>query len=409
MIPAVIAGSGCALPQCRQSDSMPAKKLSDVLESPSLVEQITIGLMSTATGIWFFMIGASFGSFLNVVVYRMPRGKSLWRTPSACPRCDNRIRLKDNIPVVGWLKLGGKCRDCSLPIPIRYPSVEFVAGAIFVLFLFAELVSGGANLPIRPIDSYPGITWAVWSLRYPDLIQLYLYHMLWLMLVLAVMLIGLDRQRVPQGLLVFGLMAGLAWLCVEPRLHPVANIVPATGAGVWTGGDWFANWTWSQRGNAVGQGVFGWLWGGAVGSLITLPVARRLAGAVRLATISVCGLGGLYLGPESVTSLALIIVICRAGFAACASFAPMVAFWGQSWALLLGSVVQLTAWRWLVSLSHWPGPGTSAGWQLIGVAATVGLAFAGRLLREPVVAAESGPAESETEAKRAEVDLTAVG
>lgn len=81
--------------------------------------------------IWFAFFGACIGSFLNVVVYRLPLGKSLSKPPSFCPRCGHPIRWYDNIPVFAWLALGGKCRDCRVPISIRYPLVEFAAGAVF--------------------------------------------------------------------------------------------------------------------------------------------------------------------------------------------------------------------------------------------------------------------------------------
>jgi prepilin signal peptidase PulO-like enzyme (type II secretory pathway) len=71
------------------------------------------------------------GSFLNVVIYRLPRGKSLSNPPSHCPRCNHPIRWYDNVPVFGWILLRGKCRDCKEPISIRYPIVEAFCGCVF--------------------------------------------------------------------------------------------------------------------------------------------------------------------------------------------------------------------------------------------------------------------------------------
>src|SRR5262245_41652486 len=76
------------------------------------------------------LVGASVGSFLNVVVYRLPRGQSLSQPPSACPSCGTRIRARHNVPVVGWLVLRGRCYDCSQPISVRYPLVEAVTGVL---------------------------------------------------------------------------------------------------------------------------------------------------------------------------------------------------------------------------------------------------------------------------------------
>jgi leader peptidase (prepilin peptidase)/N-methyltransferase len=79
---------------------------------------------------WF---GLAIGSFLNVVVWRVPRGESVVRPPSACPRCGHQIRGRDNVPVLGWLLLRGKCRDCAEPISPRYPLVEAGTGLLFGL------------------------------------------------------------------------------------------------------------------------------------------------------------------------------------------------------------------------------------------------------------------------------------
>ncbi len=61
---------------------------------------------------FIFALGACIGSFLNVVVWRLPRGESLVNPPSHCPKCNKRLRWYDNLPVIGWIKLGGRCRDC---------------------------------------------------------------------------------------------------------------------------------------------------------------------------------------------------------------------------------------------------------------------------------------------------------
>lgn len=84
--------------------------------------------------IWFGAVGAAVGSFLNVVIYRLPRGESLTSPPSHCPKCNHRIRFYDNLPIFGWFFLGGKCRDCKLPISFRYPLIEIVGCIVVVTF-----------------------------------------------------------------------------------------------------------------------------------------------------------------------------------------------------------------------------------------------------------------------------------
>ena len=85
--------------------------------------------------LYVFVFGAVVGSFLNVVIYRLPREKSLVRPRSACPSCGTPIRWFDNIPVVSWLALRGRCRSCAATISVRYPLVEAAAGALAVLAL----------------------------------------------------------------------------------------------------------------------------------------------------------------------------------------------------------------------------------------------------------------------------------
>lgn len=87
---------------------------------------------------WFgllvvFVFGAVIGSFLNVVIHRLPREESVIFPDSACPKCGNKIKPYDNIPILGWLMLRGKCRSCKAPIPVRYPAVELLTALLFVL------------------------------------------------------------------------------------------------------------------------------------------------------------------------------------------------------------------------------------------------------------------------------------
>ncbi|MBI3462944.1 MAG: prepilin peptidase, partial [Planctomycetes bacterium] len=113
-------------------------------------------------GAWVFSVGATVGSFLNVVVYRLPAGKSLVRPGSRCPKCNNPIRPIHNIPILGWFILRGRCWDCGLPISPRYPLVETLVALAFLLLAVCELLTQGANLPVRDPAAvmYWGRLWA---------------------------------------------------------------------------------------------------------------------------------------------------------------------------------------------------------------------------------------------------------
>lgn len=79
------------------------------------------------------VLGLSIGSFLNVVVHRVPAGLSVVRPASACPGCGAEIRARDNVPLLSWIALRGRCRACRAGISLRYPIVEAITGAAFVL------------------------------------------------------------------------------------------------------------------------------------------------------------------------------------------------------------------------------------------------------------------------------------
>lgn len=83
--------------------------------------------------IYCSLLGLVIGSFLNVVIYRIPQHLSIVRPRSACPNCHQPISERDNIPVVSWIILGGRCRQCRSPISLRYPLVELCTGILFAL------------------------------------------------------------------------------------------------------------------------------------------------------------------------------------------------------------------------------------------------------------------------------------
>lgn len=82
--------------------------------------------------LWAFLIGAAIGSFLNVVIARVPRGESVVRPRSRCPKCKTPIAWYDNIPLLSWVVLRARCRHCATPIPARYPLVELLLALLTV-------------------------------------------------------------------------------------------------------------------------------------------------------------------------------------------------------------------------------------------------------------------------------------
>ncbi len=149
------------------------------------------------------VVGLVVGSFVNVVAYRVPQGLSVVRPPSACPACGHRIRPRDNVPVVGWLLLRGRCRDCGSGISIRYPLVEAGTGAIFALL---GLLIGAAWV-------LPAYWWATG-------------------VAVTLTLTDLDLQRIPNRILVPGTMVGWVLLSGGAVLDGDASaLLRALGGG----------------------------------------------------------------------------------------------------------------------------------------------------------------------------------
>ena len=148
-----------------------------------------------ATGIAIF--GSLIGSFLNVVIYRVPAGHSIVSPPSACGNCGARIRAWDNIPIISWLLLRGQCRDCRAHISVRYPLVE-LGGAVFfgaVALRFVPTIVD-ATSPASGIASF-----------------LVLVAFLYLSAIsLALALIDIDTRRLPNAIVLPAYIVGAVML-----------------------------------------------------------------------------------------------------------------------------------------------------------------------------------------------------
>jgi leader peptidase (prepilin peptidase)/N-methyltransferase len=141
------------------------------------------------------VFGLVIGSFLNVVVWRVPRGESIVSPPSACPHCGTPIRPRDNVPVLGWLVLRGRCRDCSAPISARYPLVE--AGTAAAFFAVGLRFGAHAELPAYLYLAAIGIALALIDLdvkRLPDVLTLPSYPV-------GAVLLGLASLSEPHAFL----------------------------------------------------------------------------------------------------------------------------------------------------------------------------------------------------------------
>lgn len=205
------------------------------------------------------LLGLLIGSFLNVVIWRVPRGESVVRPPSACPGCGHEIRPRDNVPVLSWLLLRGRCRDCGHPISARYPLVEATSGLLFAVM--ALRFGAEAELPAFLYLAAVGLALAVIdldTLRLPDALTLPSYGVAAVLLGGAA-LVQHDGDAAVRALLgalalgafyfalLFAYPAGMGWGDVK--------LAPVLGA--------YLGWiSWG----AVAVGAFlGFLYGGVVG------------------------------------------------------------------------------------------------------------------------------------------------
>ncbi len=173
--------------------------------------------------IWFafiFAFGCCIGSFLNVVIYRLPRDKSLVTPPSACPACGQHIRFYDNIPLLSWLLLGRKCRYCKAPISPRYFAIELLTGAVF-LGLFILYFRTDVRGTIQPFSK----GWLV-----------YLLHITMLAAFIAASAIDLEHWVIPLSICwlvtVVGFIGSTAGAyAIDPALIKAYRLLPVATPG----------------------------------------------------------------------------------------------------------------------------------------------------------------------------------
>jgi prepilin signal peptidase PulO-like enzyme (type II secretory pathway) len=168
---------------------------------------------------WLLVIGACFGSFLNVVIYRLPQGMSLLYPPSRCPGCSKRIRSSDNVPVIGWLRLGGRCRDCGTRISARYPLIEASVGLFF--FSLAAWRLFPAALEPEAVDEQITILGGV---TLADGMG-YLWQILLWCTLLAAACMAYDRVTVVARLFIPALLAAFVIPAVWPEVRSTSLLV----------------------------------------------------------------------------------------------------------------------------------------------------------------------------------------
>jgi len=161
-------------------------------------------------------IGLAIGSFLNVVAYRVPAGLSVTWPASACPGCGHAIRGRDNLPVVSWLLLAGRCRDCRAPISARYPIVEALTSLAFVI---VAVYFGSAITNASSASEAVGATLELIAFAYLAAISI------------ALSAIDLDVRRLPNAIVLPSYLVATALVVPAALLsgRPDALVSAAVG------------------------------------------------------------------------------------------------------------------------------------------------------------------------------------
>jgi leader peptidase (prepilin peptidase)/N-methyltransferase len=197
------------------------------------------------------IFGLLVGSFLNVVIYRVPIAKSVVHPPSACPNCGHGIAAYDNVPVLSWLALRGKCRNCSTPISARYPLVELGTGLFF--FVVA--------LPLAGQFSYAQPTVEVIASGLTLVAFLYLAA-----ISVALAFIDLEHHRLPDAIVLPSYLVGIILLGTAAILTADYSALIRAGIGL--------------AAMAVAYFLLAFLWKGSMG----------------LGDVKLAGVLGLFLG-----------------------------------------------------------------------------------------------------------------
>jgi len=196
-------------------------------------------------------LGLAIGSFLNVVVYRVPLGLSVVAPPSSCPGCGSEIAARDNIPVLSWLLLRGKCRQCVEPISRRYPLVEATTGVVFVV------------IALRFLPAILGSESAAAAISGALVLVAFLYLGA---ISVALTAIDLDVHRLPNAIVLPSYAVGVVLL----------------GAAALVGGD----------GVAIARAIAG----AGISVAFYLVLALVKPGGMGMGDVKLAGVLGLYLG-----------------------------------------------------------------------------------------------------------------
>ena len=225
-------------------------------------------------GFFSFWLGACIASFLNVVIWRAPRGESIVSPPSHCPKCGAPIKWWQNIPILSWLALRGKCAACRAPISPRYIFVEILGGALFlaVFLKYNPIACDGPAFPVMCLSLV-----ALW---------------IWVALMIAGSFIDFDHHLLPDFTTIGGMVLGVAVNGVAALMARSTDLFMQSvlGLAFGFGLPWLVRWVGTKAFGREAMGMGDVLLMGAVGALFG-PVAVLVTLILSSVFGSLIGLG----------------------------------------------------------------------------------------------------------------------
>jgi leader peptidase (prepilin peptidase)/N-methyltransferase len=234
------------------------------------------------------ILGAVVGSFLNVVAHRVPRGESVSKPRSRCPSCGTQIRAIDNVPVLSWLALRGRCRGCAAPISVRYPLVEAGTAALCAIVVLVHGVSADALIGIVLV-----------------------------LLLVPIALIDLDTRRIPNVLTAIGAVAAVGLVAALQTGELAEHLIAGVAAGM------FLLLAVLAYPSGMGMGDV------KLAAVLGLFLGREVAPAMLIALLTGTIVGGVIMARLGVEK----------GRKTAIPFGPFLAFGGVAGLLIGGAIV----------------------------------------------------------------------
>ncbi|WP_253158876.1 A24 family peptidase [Stieleria tagensis] len=377
----------------------------------SFADLIVPRLIDATIVSWLIYFCSSIGSFLNVVAWRLPRGESIGGR-SRCPRCACTLNSRDNVPVLGWISLGGRCRFCSLPISRRYPIVEALVGISLTVVGVCEIYS--LSLPGQIMHWHGGPLWAPHVT--PILLGILTYHAVLLSTLWGMALIRIDGARLPNGLTVFAALAAIVPMLAFPTLM----IVPwqTTRPSLWSPHGLYFDAVMRVVTALVAAALFGRVLAKGLCPSADLKLNPLGSGTARLVDLIVMlSIPAILIGWQSMPALVIASAILAFLTRPLLNWIPIndgpkgqIAARGAmesfSFALPLATTLHLALWRMLWSDPYWPSDQSSRN---VIIAAAAGVLLVPLFLRQRVAVAGPTPvAQDDADPQPAITESTAI-